>query len=152
VVLIIAKQEFKKMDAKLLYPEYQKEKEEQDDGYFYGSGDYQPIIDAIGEVIIQVDEGEYQGDTSVLYRNGKRYGYLTFSWGSCPGCDSFQACRSISEIQELIDRLQSDVEWFISKEECLKHFQELRGEAGYSWHEYTIEQFVEKAIEHLSRD
>lgn len=60
--------------AKELYPEYWEN--EQKSGSFYGPGNYQPIIDEIGNVLVQVDDGDYQGDTRVMYEKDGKYGDL----------------------------------------------------------------------------
>ena len=35
----------------------------------YGWYDYQPMVEAFGNVVVQVDDDDYQGDTRVLYNN-----------------------------------------------------------------------------------
>ena len=82
------------MKAETLYPNFS-----------YCESDYQPIVDSFGNVLIQVDDADYQGDTRVLYEKDGKYGYLNFGWGSCSGCDALQACCNIEEIQELINSL-----------------------------------------------
>ena len=57
---------------------------------------YQPIIDHFadehGEVLVQIEEDDYQGDTWVVYHHpGAGPRFLTFGWGSCSGCDRLQA-------------------------------------------------------------
>jgi hypothetical protein len=99
------------IDAKTLFP---------DTSRFYG---YQPIIDALGTAVVQVDDDDYQGDTRVIFKKGKEYGYLKFGWGSCSGCDALQACDSIEEVQKLVDELQEQVKWFDSLEELQKFFR-----------------------------
>ena len=78
------------------------------------AADYQAIIEAMGEVLIQVDDSDYQGDTRVLLKGDRGYGFLIFGWGSCTGCDALQGCSSWDEVQDLADDLESDVKWFDS--------------------------------------
>ena len=134
--------------AKELYPEYWEE--EQKNGSFYGPCDYQPIIDQFGEILIQVDDEDYQGDSRVLYKDGEKYGYLNFGWGSCSGCDALQGATSVCEIQELIDGLQKDIKWFDDKASCLKYFKKKDWKLDYSYHAEETKDFVEKVIKHLS--
>jgi len=94
-----------------------------DSGWFYPSGGYQQILDAIGEIVVQVDEDGYQGDTWVLYRRGDEFGYLQFGWGSCSGCDALQACDSPKEVEELGRDLENSVMWK-SREEMLRYFND----------------------------
>jgi hypothetical protein len=131
-------------EAKELYPEYWEE--EQKTGSFYGPCDYQPIIDEIGNVLIQVDDGGYQGDSRVLYEKDGMYGFLIFGWGSCSGCDSLQSCSEIKDIQELIDSLVNDVKWFDSLKELQKYFSEKDWELDYCWQADETKDFIDKVL------
>lgn len=133
-------------NAKELYPEYWKD--EQERGSFYGPGDYQPIINEIGNVLIQVDDNDYQGDSRVLYEKDGKYGFLIFGWGSCSGCDSLQACQNTKGIQELIDGLVNDVKWFDSLSDLQKYFSEKDWELEYSWHAEETKDFIAKVLEY----
>lgn len=85
-------------DIKRLYP----------DNYYW---DYQPLLNLLGEIVIQEDEEGYQGDSFILYKKDDQYGYLNFGWGSCSGCDALQACTSIEEVHSLAETLNSDIHW-----------------------------------------
>jgi hypothetical protein len=63
------------------------------------------------EVLVTVQDDNWQGDTRHLLRDGDRYGLLTFGWGSCSGCDALEACRGVAEVTELRDQLWSNVHW-----------------------------------------
>ena len=91
------------VDAKKLYPNFEES---------YGESAYDPMVNAFGNVVIQVDDNGYQGDTRVLYNNDGKIGYLIFGWGSCCVCDALQGCASLEEIQELCNELESDILWF----------------------------------------
>ena len=132
-------------NAKELYPEYWEE--EQKYGRIYGPYDYQPIINEIGNVLIQVDDNDYQGDSRVLYEKDGKYGFLIFGWGSCSGCDSLQACNNTKDIQELIDRIVNDVKWFDSLEELQKYFSEKDWELEYCWHAEETKDFITKVLD-----
>jgi hypothetical protein len=132
--------------AKEIYPEYLKE--EQENGSFYGPGDYNPIIEEIGKVIIQVDDNDYQGDTRVLFEKDGKYGFLIFGWGSCSGCDSLQACNNMVDIQNLIDGLVKDVQWFDTLNLLQKYFEEKDWELEYSWHQDETKDFIKKVLEY----
>lgn len=43
--------------------------------------DYNPIVNHFGNVVVRVDDDDYQGNTRVLYKNGDIYGLLLFGWG-----------------------------------------------------------------------
>lgn len=51
-----------------------------DKGYF-SEEDYVPLLQSFGyEILLQVDEDDYQGDSIVIFRDtdSARYGYLMF--------------------------------------------------------------------------
>jgi hypothetical protein len=130
--------------AKELYPEYWED--EKRTGSFYGPGDYQPIINELGRVLIQVDDNDYQGDSRVLYQKDDKYGFLIFGWGSCSGCDALQACENINQIQDLINGLENKIKWFDSLYELQKYFSEKDWELDYSWHSDKWKDFVSKVL------
>ena len=133
-----------KVDARELY------REEVDSEYF-SAYDYQPMINAFGKVIIQIDDDDYQGDTRVLYSDyGGGIGFLIFGWGSCSGCDALQACRNIDEVQELCNQLQNDIKWFNSKEEALAWARQKDWEAEWFWHEKEGRMFVRLVMDYLN--
>ncbi len=130
-----------------LYPEHAKD--EQENGYFYVPGDYQPILNEFGEILVQVDDQDYQGDSRVLYRDGSRFGWLQFGWGSCSGCDSLLACGSMEDVQELIGQLQSEIKWFDSKKEAIKFFETHDWQGDYSSHADGQKEFIRRSLEVL---
>lgn len=130
--------------AKELYPDAISK-----DGYFWGAYNYQPIIENLGHIAVQVDDDDYQGDTRILYHNGGNIGYLNFGWGSCSGCDALQSCDSYEEIQELMDSLCSDVKWFGSKLDALEYFENKDWELEYSWHANEQKRFIEEVKQYL---
>ena len=132
-----------KIDVRKLYTE-------DEDRYFCVS-DYQPMIDAFGNVVVQVDIGSYHGDTLVLYDNDGRIGFLVFGWGSCCGCDALQACINFDDVQELCDELQRDIKWFDSKAYALKWAKEKDWDTEWFLYEDEGKEFVQKIIEYLSK-
>ena len=84
----------------------------------YGTGDYSPIIEAIGCVLVQCDEDGCQGDTLALVSKDGKYGFVTFGWGSCSGCDALQACTSVEEAGELARQIANNAVWFESLPEA----------------------------------
>lgn len=98
--------------AEQLYPEAMSR-----NGYWYGASSYTPIVEYIGNPIIEVIENDYQGTSFFLLKNGGKYGVLTFGWGSCSGCDALQGCNSYQEIDDLIEQMVNSVDWFGSFED-----------------------------------
>lgn len=116
-----------------------------------GPGDYRPLLESFGhEILLQVDDDDYQGDSRLILRDGGRYGLLIFGWGSCSGCDSLQACCSIKDIEELRDQLHKDIIWKDSREEMLQFVRGRDWETQYSWHSDETKEFVEKALAMLA--
>ena len=113
-----------------------------DKGYWY---DYQPMLEEFGEILVQVDEDNYQGDTFVVIKSDNKFGYLVFGWGSCSGCDRLQACNTYEEIQELMDSLYNDIKWFESLNSLKEYInddsiQELK----YHYHTEVFTNFKNK--------
>ena len=110
----------------------------------WGWWDYQPMLNEFGSIILQKDEQNYQGDSFLIYEKNDKYGYLTFGWGSCSGCDALQACNTIDEVQELMDKLYSDIKWFDSLDALKEYFEETDWTLKYK---YSIPEFKEFLIE-----
>lgn len=130
-----------KIDVRELYPE--------DECYW---SDYQPMLDAFGNIAVQVDDDDYQGDSRVLYDINGKIGFLRFGWGSCSGCDALQACDSLEEVQELCDSLQGQIKRFDNKQHALEWFMQHDWYGDYDWREDETAEFVKKCIEYLSAD
>lgn len=127
------------IDARLLYEDET-----------WGWGDYQPIIDALGKVVIQVDDEDYQGDSRVLYRDGDKVGYLQFGWGSCSGCDALQGCNDMTDLQALVNELEASVKWFDSIPEAYEFFKTHDWRGDYSYHMEEQKKFVETCLKYLA--
>lgn len=133
-----------KVDVRKLYPD------ENECGWFCVC-DYDPMVEAFGNVAIKEDVGSYQGDTLVLYDNDGRIGFLVFGWGSCTVCDALQACDNMDEVQKLCDELQRDIKWFNSKDEALKWVKGKDWETEWYWHHFDAQEFIKKVIDYLSK-
>lgn len=133
--------------AKELYPTYWEEEER--DGYFYGPCDYRPIIEELGNVLVQVDDNDYQGDSRILYEKDGKYGYLIFGWGSCSGCDALQGCENMNEIQSLMDGLNDNIKWFDSLDELKQYFKDKDWALDYCWHSDETKEFIDKVIDYI---
>ena len=97
--------------------------------------DYSPMIEDFGDVLFQVDDDDWQGDSYILYgsmNKNSRFGFLNFGWGSCSGCDALKGCSTWEEVQELYEELRSQIKWFDSAEEAYKWFIEHDWEGDYS--------------------
>ena len=118
----------------------------------YGWGDYEPMIKAFGDVIIQVDECDYQGDTWVVLRDEDgQHGYLEFGWGSCSGCDALQACDTIDEVNELAISIYESIRWFESKDAFREWFLTHDFEGDWCWHKEEFQQFRREVNEYINK-
>lgn len=112
--------------------------------------DYRDLINSFACVVVcESHDGGYQGDSRYLFRNtqDKRYGYLCYGWGSCSGCDSFEACYSNSDFLELRNNLWNWIVWKDSKADMLEWFKTHDWQGDYDYDE----SFVADAIKKLSR-
>ena len=136
------------MYADKIYPEYAEREEP-----FCGPWDYQPILNGIGKVVVQVDDDDYQDDSRVLFTAPLEVfgsiGFLVFGWGSCSGCDALQRCETMEELQELIDDLERSVKWFPNKAAALEWFEGKDWEVEWYWHYEEFKEFLTKAKEYL---
>lgn len=105
---------------------------------------YQPLLDSIGNIVLQVDEDDYQGDSFVLYHKNKQIGLLIFGWGSCSGCDALQACETVEEVEKLRDELITSIIWK-SPSKMLFYLKEKDWNLDYGYNEEK-KDFIEKAI------
>jgi hypothetical protein len=110
--------------------------------------DYGPMIDAMGIILVQSEDGSSQGDTRVLLEKDGKFGYLCFGWGSCSGCDALQACSNWDDVQELYDSLASQVKWFDGAREALEWFKTHDWESDYSRDETFIRECLILLEEH----
>jgi hypothetical protein len=89
---------------------------------------YEDLIQQFAQIEIMVALGEaYEGDAHLLLKSldGKRLGFLYYGWGSCSGCDAFEACYSPEDFWNLRCDLERSVQWFDTPAE-LRAFLEAR--------------------------
>lgn len=87
---------------------------------------YRKVVEDFGyEIILEVTDQDYQGDSRFVLRDGYRYGYLYFGWGSCSGCDALQACNSDDDLGKLRAELRGKIVWFDSRKKT-REFLETR--------------------------
>ena len=98
---------------------------------------YHGIYDQFGAVFYEESVGSYQGDSVVLLLKDGWYGYLFFGWGSCSGCDSYEAAEGDpKEVLELAKDMHRVIKWFKTLEEVQQHVLDRLGvgsiEASYN--------------------
>jgi len=109
--------------------------------------DYKPLLESMGhEIVLQVDDQDYQGDSRLLLKDGDRYGLLIFGWGSCSGCDALQACDTLRQVDGLRRELYDSIIWKDSAAGMLSFIRDRDWLAQYSWHADETKEFVAKAV------
>jgi hypothetical protein len=114
--------------------------------HFWAPSDYTPLLESIAPIALQKDEEDYQGSSFVLYRDGARWGYLAFGWGSCSGCDALQGCESWNEVAELRQELNSDVYWEPDATAMLRWIVNRNWVGDWSWSSGTHRTFLVDAV------
>ena len=90
----------------------------------YQWGDYLPLIKSINpgiDWLVIVEQNAYQGDSLLLGKardTGKFY-FLTYGWGSCPGCDALQGCENLDDLASLREDLARGMKEFASASEVM---------------------------------
>lgn len=112
----------------------------------YGVWDYNPMLEEFGNIIIKIDECGYQGDSFILYKNGDKYGFLMFGWGSCSGCDALQGCNNIKEVQELMDNLYNSIQWFDDLKSVKSYFEIKDWDLSWVGYSQAFKDFKEKVL------
>lgn len=117
-------------------------------------GGYTDIIETFGfDVLLQVDDNDYQGDSRVLLRDGRKYGWLQYGWGSCSGCDEYQAiCDDLEDLQRFQKTLCDSIKWFDDVNKARTFFEEHDWEGDYSYHEEKQKEFIDQAKEILKQE
>jgi hypothetical protein len=84
---------------------------------------YDGIVDGWGyEVVLSDGDNDYQGDNRWLLRDGGRYGILVYGFGSCSGCDAFQAAEDEgpAAVEALGEDMKARIIWGESKKDALE--------------------------------
>ena len=118
-----------------------------DEESFYCSGDYEPLLESYGYLIVEKeDDHDYQGDSRVLYYDNinNKLGVLIFGWGSCSGCDALQACSSLKDIEELRESFHNNIRWFDSIYSLKEYIEEFDHEGQYYCHQTEWANFINK--------
>jgi len=83
-------------------------------GYLDGPG-YGGLIESLGvKIVLDVSDDDYQGDSYLVLQDGEKWGVLTYGWGSCSGCDAYEACHTVESMSELRDGLEAGISWYDS--------------------------------------
>lgn len=107
---------------------------------------YNQLIASFGyETLVEESDSDYQGDTLMLFKHGDNFGYLNFDWGSCSGCDAYEAVQgNVEEEMALRDSLWESIRWG-NREEMIEFLQKHDWKGDYVG-EDLVQQFLDKAL------
>lgn len=112
---------------------------------------YRDLLALMGEPVVVEQVGSYQGDYLVLFKgHGDLWGFLTFGYGSCSGCDALEACSDPADLEALYTRLRDSVKW--ESKDAMREYvanKDYRGEF-YGGYESDWTKFRQKALEALT--
>jgi hypothetical protein len=108
---------------------------------------YDSITQLFGEVIIDVTDSDYQGDTRLLIKRHGKYGILIFGWGSCSGCDALEGCSSDQDYYDLISSLENDIKLFETLDQAKEWVSnDMERELSYYYHIEEWNDFKKKVL------
>lgn len=112
---------------------------------------YDDLIGSLDvRIVLRVDDNDYQGDTRILLTDGQRWGILILGWGSCSGCDAFEAAAGdVAELARLQRQLWDDIHWEPSAADLLAYVEGKDWGLDYSWHEEAGRAFIAKVTDWL---
>lgn len=114
---------------------------------------YQPLLESFEyPIVLQIDDDDWQGDSRLLLRDSKRWGFLIFGWGSCSGCDTLQACQSYEEVEELRQGLLHDIHWEDDAQKLLSYMENKDWEGEWYWLSDNSKKFIVEAIALLKKE
>ena len=80
---------------------------------------YQEALAGIGvRATLNTHIGDYQGDWAAVVKDDGGYytsgavGFLVYGYGSCSGCDEWEAAESAVERAEIVVRMATAIRWF----------------------------------------
>ena len=120
---------------------------------FFEVYDYNPLLKSMGyEILLKVDDEDYQGDSRLILKNQSSYGILIFGWGSCSGCDALQGCKNYQDVEDLRNELNQSIKWLDSASECIKYIKAHDWKMDFSWHSKEMNEFLKKAEKLLEKE
>lgn len=107
------------------------------DGYTY-------LLKSINSKInwtINSGKNDYQGEQFLFGEYEGKFYFVTTGYGSCSGCDVYQACRDLNDLEELRERLKRNIQEF----DTLGEFADWANNHAcgkFWWQEYDYKEFV----------
>ena len=110
----------------------------------YDFSNYNQMLESFEyEILLKIDDDDWQGDSRVIFKDSRKYGWLQFGWGSCSGCDELEGCgHNIEALQQLQKTLFNSIKWFDSLENAIEFFDNHDWQGDYSWHRKEQQDFI----------
>lgn len=107
---------------------------------------YGDIMGKFGTVVDSESDNDYQGDTFAIIEREGEFGWLTFGWGSCSGCDSLEAADTHEEMDALVESLWNGIVWHPSREALREWLSSRDWKGQFSWHEEAMKNILIREI------
>ena len=114
---------------------------------------YQSLIEERGiRILIEEMIGDYQGDWLFFVKQGRKYGFVSVGYGSCSGCDAYDAAMDDGTLDELGEEIVASIEWFDSLKSA-KQYVGNAYERALQWyyHESGWDDFAREVSEYRAR-
>lgn len=107
---------------------------------------YEDMVDSIGEIVQEISLGTSEGDLLFLIRGkeNKKWGYVGVGYGSCAGCDAYQACSTNKELQSLRDDIENSTRWFDNSTEAIDFFVNHDWKGDYFGRDPGLQEFIQR--------
>jgi len=123
----------------------------QEDRIYHG---YDDMVRSFGKIVYKVTLGDWQRDYLYLIQGKEphqKWGYLKTGYGSCSGCDRYQACDSIKELEHLRNQIFDSVQWFGNSGEALEFFEKHDWEGDYYGSTSEVLDFAKVCQDEINR-
>lgn len=109
---------------------------------------YKGLLNGVVEVLASQSVGDYQGDMFMVVTDDRflteRVGWLVVGYGSCSGCDAYEACDTAVERVDLLASIVRGIRWFDSLDDLKKWLSTQDFAANYWYaHEPEFPVFVQ---------
>jgi hypothetical protein len=122
-------------------------KKEKDEFFNYSGCEYQSVIKLFVDfIVINCEDDDYQGTSLLIIKNNEKYGFLSFGWGSCSGCDALKACETEQDVFQLATELKNSIRYFDSTDELKSFIKNHDWETDLWVQEETKSDFIKKCL------
>lgn len=114
---------------------------------------YQSLIEECGiRILIENVIGSYDGDLLFFVKRARKFGFVVVGYGSCSGCDSYEAAMDDDSLAELGDEIVGAIQWFDSLKGAKKYIgNEYERALNWYFHESGWDDFAREVSEYRAR-